>query len=85
MISVNLQLRKRQLGFSEGQMIGSIVLLQSIVGACPQDTRLLADDPCLERGLNCDAKMAAVDFNPRNRSQTAIPIFPKRHASRSDD
>jgi len=51
MVSANLQLRKRQRGFSEGQMIESIVLLQSIVGACPQDTRLLADDPCLERGL----------------------------------
>lgn len=51
MIGANLQLRKRQRGFSEGQMIESILLLQSIVGACPQDTRLLADDPCLERGL----------------------------------
>lgn len=51
MISANLPLRKRERGFSEGQMIESILLLQSIVGACPQDTRLLADDPCLERGL----------------------------------
>jgi hypothetical protein len=51
MISANLQLRKRQRGFSEGQMIESITLLQSIVGACPQDSRLVADDPCLERGL----------------------------------
>ena len=51
MISANLQLRKRQRGFSQGQMIESILMLQSVVGACPQDTRLLANDPCLERGL----------------------------------
>jgi Transposase DDE domain group 1 len=51
LIAANLQLRKRQRGFTEGQMIESISLLQTIVGACPEDTRLLANDPCLERGL----------------------------------
>ena len=51
LITANLQLRKRQRGFTEGQMIESLVLLQTIVGACPEDTRLLADDVCLERGL----------------------------------
>jgi len=51
LITANLKLRKRQRGFTEGQMIESMVLLQTIVGGCPEDTRLLANDPCLERGL----------------------------------
>jgi hypothetical protein len=46
-----LQLRKRQRGYSEGQMIESLVLLQTVGGDCPEDMRLLANDPCLERGL----------------------------------
>ena len=51
LIEANLKLRKRQRGFSEGQMIESMVLLQSIGGDSPEDARLLAHDPCLERGL----------------------------------
>jgi hypothetical protein len=50
-ILANLKLRKRQRGFTEGQMIESLVLLQTIGGDCPDDIRLLANDPCLERGL----------------------------------
>lgn len=46
-----LKLRKRQRGYSEGQMIESVVLLQTVGGDCPEDIRLLANDPCLERGL----------------------------------
>ena len=41
-IAANLKLRKRQRGFSEGQMIESVVLLQTIGGDCPDDIRLLA-------------------------------------------
>jgi hypothetical protein len=51
LIAANLKLRKRQRGFSEGQMIEAGVLLQAIGGDCPEDVRLLANDPCLERGL----------------------------------
>lgn len=46
-----LQLRKRQRGYSEAQMIESLVLLNTVGGDCPEDIRLLANDPCLERGL----------------------------------
>jgi hypothetical protein len=46
-----LHLRKRRRGFSEGQMIESLVLLNTVGGECPEDIRLLAQDPCLERGL----------------------------------
>lgn len=51
LIAANLQLRKRKSGFSEGQLIESVVLLQGVGGDCPEDIRLLANDPCLERGL----------------------------------
>lgn len=51
LISANLALRQRQRGFTEAQMIESIVLLQAIGGDCPEDVRLLTPDPCLERGL----------------------------------
>jgi hypothetical protein len=51
LIRANLALKQRQRGFDEGQMIETIVLLQVIGGDCPEDLRLLAQDPCLERGL----------------------------------
>jgi hypothetical protein len=51
LVAANLQLRQRQRGFGESQMIESVTLLQSIGGDCPEDMRLLAQDPCLERGL----------------------------------
>ena len=46
-----LKLRKRQRGYSEGQMLESLVLLQTLGGDCPEDIGLLAKDPCMERGL----------------------------------
>jgi hypothetical protein len=51
LIAASLKLRKRQRGYSEGQMIESVVLLQTVGGDCPEDIRLLAADPCMERGL----------------------------------
>ena len=51
LIDTHLPLRKRQRGFSEAQMVESVLLLQTIGGECPDDIGLLADDGCLERGL----------------------------------
>ena len=51
LIDANLDLRKRQRGFSEAQVIESICLLQTVGGECPDDIRLLANDDCLARGL----------------------------------
>jgi hypothetical protein len=51
LIAGALKLRKRQRGFSEGQMVETVVLLQTVGGECPEDLRLLTHDPCLERGL----------------------------------
>ena len=51
LIDSHLPLRQRRRGFSEAQMIESVVLLQTIGGDCPEDIHLLAGDGCLERGL----------------------------------
>jgi len=51
LIEAQLKLRKRQRGYSEGQMSETVVLLQTVGGDCPEDVHLLANDPCLERGL----------------------------------
>jgi hypothetical protein len=51
LLAATLKLRKRQRGYSEGQMVESLVLLQTVGGDCPEDMRLLANDSCLERGL----------------------------------
>ena len=42
LIAANLPLRKRRSGFSEAQLIESLVLLQSVGGECPEDVPLLA-------------------------------------------
>jgi hypothetical protein len=51
LIDSHLHLRKRQRGFSEAQVIESIVLLQTIGGDCPEDSNLFRNDSCLHRGL----------------------------------
>jgi len=51
LVAANLKLRKRQRGFSEGQFIESISVLQAVGGQCPEDMRWIKGDECLERGL----------------------------------
>jgi hypothetical protein len=51
LIAAQLKLRKRQRGYTEGQMAESLILLQTVGGDCPEDIQLLANDSCLERGL----------------------------------
>ena len=56
-----LNRRKRQRGFSEAQMMESLVLLQTIGGDCPEDIALLAGDGCIVRGLGYEVpKVTAV-------------------------
>jgi len=51
LITANLQLKERRRGCTEAESIEALVLLQTAGGDCPEDIQLLADDPCLERGL----------------------------------
>ena len=51
LIAANLQLKERRRGCDDGEFTEALVLLQTVGGDCPEDIHLLADDPCLERGL----------------------------------
>lgn len=51
LIDSHLELYRRRRGYSEAQMIESVVLLQTLGGDCPEDIGLLSADRCLERGL----------------------------------
>jgi hypothetical protein len=85
LIAANLPLRQRQRGFSEGQLIESVLLLQAAGGDCPEDLGLLANDACLERGLGyCPPKATAVrEFLERFHDPALEKLRPARSAQKS--
>src|SRR6266404_607117 len=85
LITANLPLRKRQRGFSEAQLIESIVLLQTVGGDCPEDIHLLSPDACLERGLGYRAPKATAvrEFLERFHDKELEKLRPAREAQKS--
>lgn len=85
LISANLDLKERQRGLTEGQMIESLVLLQTLGGDCPEDIKLLHGDPCLERGLGfAPPKVTAVrSFLDRFHDEALVALRPKREEQKS--
>ena len=85
LIAANLPLRKRQRGFSEAQLIESVVLLQALGGDCPEDIHLLAQDACLERGLGyAPPKATAVrEFLERFHEAELEKLRPARDVQKS--
>jgi len=85
MIEANLPLRKRQRGFSEAQIIESLVMLQVAGGECPEDLGLLAGDSCLERGLGYapPKATAAREFLERFHDQELEKLRPARTEQKS--
>jgi hypothetical protein len=85
LIEANLNLRKRQRGFSEAQFIESLCLLQAVGGECPEDMRLLADDDCLARGLGYrPPKATAVrEFLERFHDPALAKLRPERDVQKS--
>src|SRR5438445_3262972 len=85
LITANLPLRKRQRGFSEAQLIESIVLLQTVGGDCPEDIHLLSPDACLERGLGYRAPKATAvrEFLERFHDQELEKLRPARQEQKS--
>jgi hypothetical protein len=85
LVEANLPLKTRQRGFTEGQMVESIVLLQTLGGDCPEDVKLLADDECLKRGLGYAApKVTAVrSFLERFHDESLEALRPKREEQKS--
>jgi len=78
LVEANIKLKARQRGFSEGQMIESLVLLQTLGGDCPDDVSLLQDDECHSRGLGYPQFADWRGF--RTREPLFCYIGPKRSA-----
>jgi hypothetical protein len=85
MVEANLALRQRQRGFTEAQMIESLVLLQVVGGECPEDIGLLAHDACLERGLGYapPKATAAREFLERFHDKDLEKLRPGRSEQKS--
>jgi len=85
LIEANLPLRKRNRGFTEGQMVESLVLLHTLGGECPDDARLLCDDPCIERGLGyAPPKATAIrEFLERFHDEALEELRPARAVQKS--
>jgi hypothetical protein len=85
LIAAQLKLRKRQRGYSEGQMIESLILLQTVGGDCPEDIRLLSNDPCLERGLGyrCPKVTAVREFLELFHDEDVALLRPSREMQKS--
>lgn len=85
LVAANLNLRKRQRGFSEAQLIESTCLLQAVGGECPEDMRLLLGDECLERGLGYElpSVTAVREFLERFHNKDLEKLRPKREVQKS--
>jgi hypothetical protein len=85
LIEANLKLRQRQRGFSEGQFVEVLSLLQAVGGECPEDLRLLQGDECLERGLGyaLPRVTAAREFLERFHNPELEKLRPKREDQKS--
>jgi len=85
LIAAQLKLRKRQRGYSEGQMSETLILLQTVGGDCPEDIRLLTNDPCLERGLGYPVpKVTAVrEFLELFHDEEVALLRPSREVQKS--
>lgn len=85
LVEANLSLKARQRGFSEGQMIETIVLLQTVGGDCPEDVKLFSGDACLTRGLGYAApKVTAVrSFLERFHDESLEALRPRREEQKS--
>jgi len=85
LVAANLQLRQRQRGFAESQMIEAITLLQVVGGDCPEDIRLLNGDVCLERGLGYRPPKATAlrGFLERFHDETLEALRPPRAQQKS--
>jgi hypothetical protein len=85
LIAANLPLKERQRGFTEGQIIETLVLLQTAGGDCPEDIKILAGDVCLERGLGfAIPKVTALrSFLDRFHDESLAALRPKREQQKS--
>ena len=81
----NLHLKRRHSGFTEAQMLESLILLQPLGGDCPEDTSLLHESDCLSRGLGyTPPKTRTVhEFLERFHDEDLAALRPPRHEQKS--
>lgn len=81
----NLQLKARQRGFSPGQSVETLLLLQIAGGDCPEDLSIFQGDVCLERGLGYELpKVRTVrDFLDRFHDESLESLRPEREVQKS--
>ena len=70
LIDSHLKLYRRKRGFSEAQMIESVVLLQTLGGDCPEDINLLCGRPVPCAWLRPNFSI----FRPRFLRLTSLPV-----------
>lgn len=85
LVSANLQLKSRQRGFTEGQFVESILLLQIGGGDCPDDISIFSNDTCLERGLGYALPKATAlrEFLNRFHDESIESVRPARETQKS--
>ncbi|MSU62971.1 MAG: hypothetical protein EXS31_11360, partial [Pedosphaera sp.] len=85
LIAANLPIKERKRGFTEGQVIETLVLLQTAGGDCPEDIKILTGDPCLERDLGfAIPKVTALrSFLERFHDESLAALRPPREEQRS--
>lgn len=85
MIEANLSLKARKRGFTEGEFVEAILLLQTAGGDCPEDARLLVGDRCLVRGLGFEMPKATAlrEFLERFHDESLENLRPSRDMQKS--
>jgi hypothetical protein len=85
LIAANLPLKERKRGLNEGQILETLVLLQTAGGDCPEDIQILTGDLCLERGLGFALpKVTALrSFLERFHDESLATSRPKREEQKS--
>ena len=85
LIAANLPLKERKRGFTEGQFVETVLLLQTVGGDCVEDVKLLAGDPCLQRGLGFEIPKASAlrSFLDRFHDEDVAASRPKREEQKS--
>ena len=84
-IEANLHLKQRQRGYTEGQMIETALLLHGVGAECPEDIKVFAGDPCLERGLGYEIPKATAfrSFLERFHDESLEEMRPPREEQKS--
>jgi hypothetical protein len=85
LVEANLHLKKRQSGFTEAQMLESLILLQTLGYDCPEDISELHGDECLARGLGYTPPKvsAARKFLERFHDENLAALRPPRAEQKS--